>query len=166
MSIKTHVRHVHLLGVLGVFCLLGAAVPQAQREAPFNPLPLAKTLKCTFPIYVITNWENGEPLPAVRKPGAILAFQIDQIDTQESSARLVSTSGVGHLTAQLAGSSLHLMDIRPSGSLTITTVFAQESGDKKLKAVHTRANYLPISLPGFVSQPEVTQHYGECEIVS
>jgi hypothetical protein len=55
------------------------------------------------------------------------------------------------------------MDIRPEGSLTITTVFSQESRNRKLKAVYTRTDYLPISMPGFASQPEVSQQYGECE---
>jgi hypothetical protein len=58
------------------------------------------------------------------------------------------------------------MDIRPAGGLNITSVFQQVSRDQKLKAVYTRVDYLPISLPGYITQPEVSQHYGECEVGS
>ena len=50
-----------------------------------------------------------------------------------------------------------------TGSVNITTVFSQEARDKKMKAVHSRHDYLQMSLPGFVSEPTVSQYYGECE---
>jgi hypothetical protein len=78
---------------------------------------------------------------------------------------MVGVSSGQHVTASLSGSNLHIMDLRSSGSLTITTVFGQETKDGKLKAVHTRTDYLQMSLPGFLSEPEVAQYYGDCEIV-
>jgi hypothetical protein len=139
----------------------GAAPPPA---APANPLPNVKSLKCTFPISVSATWEAGEPTAAVKK-GGILTFQLDEIDTTESTANVTGLASGNHIVAQLSGWNLHFLDIRPTGSLTITTVFAQESRDKKLKAVHTRTDYLPVTIPGFQSKPDIFQYYGECEIL-
>ncbi len=48
--------------------------------------------------------------------------------------------------------------------LFATTVFAQETAPKKLKAVHSRHGYLQMSVGRFISEPSVSQNYGECEI--
>ena len=76
------------------------------------------------------------------------------------------TGGASFVTVKLTGSNIHFIDMRAGGAVTLTTVFSQESKDKKLKAVHTRTDYLQMSLPGFVSEPEVAQYYGDCEITS
>jgi hypothetical protein len=52
-----------------------------------------------------------------------------------------------------------------TGTLNITTVFVGEPNAKTFRAVHARHDYLPMSLPGFVSEPSVSQHYGTCETV-
>jgi hypothetical protein len=139
-----------------------ALLAQAQNSS-FNPLTGITSLNCTFPVSVSTTWKDGEPDAIVRK-APVLTFLIDQIDVGEGSARMVGVSSGQHVTASLSGSNLHIMDLRSSGSLTITTVFGQETKDGKLKAVHTRTDYLRYSVPGFVSQPDVSQHYGECEV--
>jgi hypothetical protein len=51
------------------------------------------------------------------------------------------------------------------GQLNVTTVFAQESVPGKLKAVHSRHGYLQMQVGKFISEPSVSQNYGECEIV-
>jgi hypothetical protein len=131
-------------------------------------LSTIKSLSCTFPVSVAGSWDKttGEAAVNVRK-SAILTFKFDQIDVSESSARFVGpTAAPEHIVAQLSGANLHFMDIRPAGTLAITSVFQQVSRDQKLKAVYTRVDYLPISLPGYVTAPEVSQHYGECEVGS
>ena len=50
-----------------------------------------------------------------------------------------------------------------TGTLNITTVFVGEPNARVFRAVHARHDYLPMSLPGFVSEPSVSQHYGTCE---
>jgi hypothetical protein len=57
------------------------------------------------------------------------------------------------------------MERSVTGTLNITTVFSGAEGAKTFRAVHTRHDYLPLSLPGFVSDPSVSQHYGICETV-
>ena len=155
-------RFVAILGSL----ILGVSTLSAQ-SSQFTMLGTIKSLTCVFPVAVSATWgETGEPNVAVKKT-AVLTFKFDQIDTTESSARFVGpTAAPEHVVAQMSGSNLHFMDIRPSGSLSITTVFGQYSRDQKLKAVYTRTDFLPISLPGFTSVPEVSQRYGECEVGS
>ena len=156
-----------VLGLLGIL-FLGAGSPAAQVSPTAPQLSTIKSLSCTFPISVVGSWDKttGEAQVNIRK-AAVLTFKFDQIDVSESSARFVGpTAAPEHIVAQLSGANLHFMDIRPAGSLAITSVFQQVSRDQKLKAVYTRVDYLPISLPGYVTSPDVSQHYGECEIGS
>ncbi|MBI4265270.1 MAG: hypothetical protein HY657_12910 [Acidobacteria bacterium] len=145
-----------------VSCLLAGGTLGAQDARP-NPLAAIKALKCSFPISAAGSWKEGEPQAQV-KTGPLLTFQYTEIDAAESTARVIGLASSGHVVAQLFGANLHFLDMRATGSLMLTTVFGQESRDRKLKAVYTRADYLPISVPGFVNTPEVSQHYGECEV--
>lgn len=140
--------------------LLATGAGQAQTP---NPLAAIRALKCTFPISASGTWKEGQPT-ALIKNGPVMAFQYTDIDTAESTANVVGLSSSGHVVAQLFGANLHFLEMRSTGSLMLTTVFSQETGPRKLKAVYTRADYLPISIPGFTNTPEVSQHYGECEI--
>jgi len=141
-----------------------AATSFAQGDQP-NRLPGVKRLKCQFTASAGGSWTNGEPQARVKNTG-VLSVEFSEIDTDESSARTGSVaSGTNHIVAQLRGWTLHFLDAEPDGGLNVTTVFSRESRDKKLKAVHTRTKYLPISVPGFVAEPEASQYYGECEIL-
>jgi hypothetical protein len=149
-------------GALVLFLFASAGL-DAQTPA-LNLLAAIKNLKCSFSMSASGTWQKGEPQARI-KMGPVTTFQYTEIDTAESTANVVGLASSGHVVAQLFGANLHFLEMRSTGSLMLTTVFAQESHDKKLKAVHTRADYLPISIPGFVTQPEVSQHYGECEIL-
>jgi hypothetical protein len=45
----------------------------------------------------------------------------------------------------------------------MVTVLAQKSPKGTLRAVRSRHDYLQMAIPGFVAEPNVSQHYGECE---
>jgi hypothetical protein len=151
--------------VVLLLMLLGVQAPAPAAPSPQALLAGAKSISCEFPVAVLTEWVNGEPQPKISR-ATTLKIAFDQIDTQESSARAIySTAGPEPIVAQLSGANLHFVDIRPSGSLTITTVFAQESHPMKLKAVYTQTDYLPIEIPGFATAPEVSQRFGECQVV-
>ena len=145
------------IGVL----FLGAASASTQSSAE-NPLQGPSSLSCVFSLQTSGSWVDGEPSAAVKQAGR-LELQFVDIDTAGGTAEVVGVSS-NHIVAQLSGWNLHFLDIRPAGSLTITTVFGQESRDGKLKAVHSRTDYLPVSIPGFSAQPDAFQYYGECEI--
>ena len=140
---------------------LGAADAPAQGSTD-NPLREITSLSCTFSLQASGSWVDGEPSAAVKQAG-VLSLRFIDIDTAESTAEVVGVSS-NDIVVQLSGWNLHFLDIRPAGSLSITTVFGQESRDGKLKAVHSRTDYLPVSIPGFAAQPDAFQYYGECEI--
>ena len=127
-----------------------------------NPLARVKSLKCQFSIYSSGSWKNGEPQAQIRQPEQ-LTLEVDEIDTDSGSARVTGTSGPADVVSLLTVSSLHFMERSVTGTLNITTVFVGEPNAKTFRAVHARHDYLPMSLPGFVSEPSVSQHYGTCE---
>jgi len=71
--------------------------------------------------------------------------------------------GTTHTTALLTQNSVHFMERTMAGSLTMVTVLAQKSPKGTLRAVRSRHDYLQMAIPGFVAEPNVSQHYGECE---
>ena len=158
------------VGIAILLALMGNSVTSAaqrgRRDGPqSNPqLAAVKGLKCSFQAAAGATWQDGAPQVTTKKTGT-LTITISEIDTTDGTAQLNGTGGVVFATAKLAGSNLHFLDMRPGGALTVTTIFAQESHDGRLKAVHTRTDYLAVSFPGFSSEPEVSQYYGDCEVV-
>jgi hypothetical protein len=148
-------------GTMLVFLISGSPAGMAQ-STDKNPLAAIKGLKCRFPVYSVGSWKNGAPAAEIRQ-GQEFTIDVDEIDTDSGTARVTGTAGATHVTALLTISSLHFMERTVTGTLTITTVFASEGGAKKFRAVHSRHDYLPMSLPGYVSEPSVSQNYGECE---
>jgi hypothetical protein len=148
--------------------LQAIAAPTAAAQAPPS-LATIRSLSCSFPVSVSVTWKGSEPQPEVKR-SAMLTFKIDEIDAQDGSALFIASApGMKpdeHLVAQLSGSSLHFLDIRPDGELNITTVFAKVSGARKLRAVYTQTAYVQFALPDNLAEPDVTQRYGECEIRS
>ena len=106
--------------------------------------------------------------PSAEVTPATLSMQFDAIDTQEGTANVtdVSTSAAGapHITVRLLSDSLHFLAMNISGSVYLTTVFAdKDRAGGKFKAVHTRHEFTAIRLTGWTSRPE--QYYGQCEAI-
>ena len=149
---------------VAVSMALALATGAGAQTTDKNPLAQVKALKCRFTIYASGAWAKTtqEPSAQVRQPET-LTLEIDEIDTDSGSGRVTGTAGPADVTALLTISSLHFMERSVTGTLNITTVFAGDPGAKTFRAVHTRHDYLPLSLPGYVSDPSVSQHYGICE---
>jgi hypothetical protein len=139
-----------------------SAVPVAAQSTDKNPLAHVKSFKCTFPLYSAGAWKSGEPQAQIKQADQF-TLTIDDIDTDSGSGRVTGTAGPVEVTALLTVSSLHFMERSVTGTLNITTIFVSEGGGKKFRAVHSRHDYLPMSIPGFTSEPTVTQNYGTCE---
>jgi hypothetical protein len=152
-------RRFAAAAVVVLFSSQGAFAQSADR----NPLAFVKSLKCKFPVYSTGSWKNGEPQAQV-KQAQEFSLQIDEIDVDGGTANVHATAGLIHVTALLTVSSLHFMERSVTGTLNITTVFVPESGAQQARAVHSRHDYLPMSIPGFVSEPTVSQNYGTCEL--
>lgn len=143
--------------------VLAFALTAAAQTTEKNPLAQVKHLKCQFSVYASGSWTKAqEPQAQVRQPET-LQLEIDEIDADSGSGRVTGTAGPAEVTALLTISSLHFMERSVTGTLNITTVFSGDPGAKTFRAVHTRHDYLPMSLPGFQSEPSVSQHYGVCE---
>lgn len=123
-----------------------------------------KTLKCTFSVQSRATWVDGVPQAQIRM-GPTLTFQYNEVNPSESSANVEGLASEGHVVVQLVGANMHFLEMKNTGGLMLTTVFGQVTTNRKLKAIYTRADFLPISVPGFENSPEVSQHYGECEIL-
>jgi hypothetical protein len=133
----------------------------AQTADPPNPLATVKALRCRFPVATSGTWKEGTPVANTRTQELLLS--VDNIDVQDATAEVRGTAGRVFVSAVLSGWSLYFVE-NAVGQLNVTTVFAQETGPKKLKAVHSRHGYLQMTVGRFISEPSVSQNYGECEI--
>ena len=134
------------------------AHPAAQSADKKNPLAGITTLKCSFPVAVAGSWKDWTP-KAELQSAPPLTLVIEEIDIDGGTARIGST----HTTALLTQNSVHFMERTMAGSLTMITVLSQKSPKGTLRAVRSRHDYLQMSIPGFVAEPNISQHYGECE---
>lgn len=153
--------------LFGVGAALAAAVvlvssaAGAQTAEPSNPLTSIKSLKCRFPAATSAVWKGGQAIAQTRVQE--LYFDINEIDVEDGTAEIRGTAGRAFVTAVLSGWSIYFVE-NSVGQLNVTTVFAQEAGPKKLKAVHSRHGYLQMQVGKFISEPAVSQNYGECEM--
>jgi hypothetical protein len=156
---KTACAHLLVLALLVLARPLSAAA--RQDSEPPNPLTTVKALKCRFPAATTATWKDGQPVAQTKTQE--LLFEISEIDVEDGTAEYRGTAGRAFVTAVLSGWSLYFVE-NAVGQLNVTTVFAQEASAKKLKAVHSRHGYLQMSVGRFISEPSVSQNYGECEI--
>jgi hypothetical protein len=147
------------VAALAVFA--SATAIWAQTADPPNPLTTVKSLRCRFPVATSGTWKDGMPVATNRTQELLLS--VDNIDVQDGTAEVRGTAGRVFVSAVLSGWSLYFVE-NAVGQLNVTTVFAQETGPKKLKAVHSRHGYLQMTVGRFISEPSVSQNYGECEI--
>jgi hypothetical protein len=155
-------RRVLILAAAMVTVVWAPLRAQQQPAEPPNVLPTVKALKCRFPAATTATWKNGE-VQAQTKMQEML-FTISDIDVQDGTAEFLGTAGRSYVTAVLSGWSMYFVE-SSVGQLNVTTVFAQEASPKKLKAVHSRHGYLQMQVGRYISEPSVSQNYGECEVV-
>jgi hypothetical protein len=113
-------------------------------------------------VAVSGTWKNGEAVATPRTQELLIT--VTEIDVSDGTAEVAGTAGKAFVSAVLSGWSLYFVE-NGVGQLNVTTVFAQESVPGKLKAVHSRHGYLQMQVGKFISEPSVSQNYGECEIV-
>lgn len=138
-----------------------AAAAAAQTAEPTNPLTTVKALKCRFPAAATAAWKDGAPVVQTRSQE--MAFEVTAIDVQDATAEIRGNTGRIYVSAVLSGWSLYFVE-NSVGALNVTTVFAQESAPKTLKAVHSRHGYIQMQVGRYIAEPSVSQSYGECAI--
>jgi hypothetical protein len=153
-------------------CVLLIAIIASRLHAQATPpgaLASVQRLKCAFTQKVVGNWDK-DAVPTAELSAAKLAMVFDAIDTQDGTANVLDVSapdaGAPHITVRLLASNLHFMAMNISGSVYLTTVFADRDSTASgtFKAVHTRHEFTPTRLTGWTSRPE--QYYGQCQMVN
>jgi len=148
--------------------LVGACASLAGGSAPAqNPPParlaLVRSLRCVFSTAASGVWEGGTATVRPRT-GVTLRLEIHSIDTRDGTAVLSGApESASFLVAQLLGWTLHFVQTSATGGLAVTSVFARESRDGKLKAMHSRSSFVPAGGQDAVTEPEAQQYYGDCE---
>lgn len=158
-------RQALVVVVVGVAMLVDQSRLRAQDKPPAdppNPLTTVKALNCRFPSATTATWKEGQAVAQTRTQE--LQLSVENIDVQDATAEVRGTGSKAFVSAVLSGWSLYFVE-NGVGQLNVTTVFAQEASPKKLKAVHSRHGYLQMQVGRFISEPAVSQNYGECEIV-
>jgi hypothetical protein len=133
---------------------VGQVTPLQQRLAK------ASSLTCAFASIATGTWKDGVPSAEV-KP-ATFKMSFTEIDAGDGTARATGNFGDSTVVVRYVNDYLHLMQIYGAGPLYTTTVFARETKDGRLMAVHTRHEYVDVILPGFTSRPEM--YLGDCAI--
>jgi hypothetical protein len=152
-----------------VLFVLALGIPAAHAQTP-APVALANVqrLKCTFTQKALGTWDK-DAVPTAELTAAKLSMVFDAIDTQDGTANVVQVSapdaGAPHITVRLLADNLHFMAMNISGSVYLTSVFAdrESRAGGSFKAVHTRHEFTPTRLTGWTSRPE--QYYGQCEVI-
>ena len=159
-------RHVRT-PILAAFVALAATAPHAQAPGPVA-LANVQRLKCAFTQKAIGTWDK-DSLPAIEMAPAKLSMVFDAIDTQDGTANVVDVTapdaGAPHITVRVLADNLHFLAMNISGSVYLTTVFADRASRAggNFKAVHTRHEFTATRLSGWTSRPE--QYYGQCEVL-
>ncbi len=163
--IQPMVRHLRT-PILALFVALGMQTPHAQM--PSVALANVQRLKCAFTHKALGTWEK-DLAPVVEMTPAKLSMVFDAIDTQDGTANVLDVTapdaGAPHITVRVLANNLHFLAMNISGSVYLTTVFAdrESRAGGNFKAVHTRHEFTPTRLTGWTSRPE--QYYGQCEVL-
>lgn len=133
----------------------------SAQNAPQGTLAKARSIKCTFPSMAVGTWGATQPEAKLKPANLVLEFV--NINADEATAELKSVYGKYDIIVRYADGYLHFIQSFFNGPLHTTTVLEKKTAGGKLKAMHSRHEYMDFALPGSTSSPE--QYYGECEIV-
>jgi hypothetical protein len=146
------------LTVLFVSCV--ATGLTAQRSALQQRLAGATSLRCTFSTVATGTWTEGVPAAATRPAKLTLNFK--DVNVDEGTADAEATFGGSFVVVRHTTDYLHLMQSHSAGPLYTTTIFARESKEGRMIAVHTRHEFTDVSVAGFTSRPET--YLGDCAV--
>ena len=147
-----------LLTILFLCPLVGEASAQAR---PFQQrLAAATKVQCEFSMVLTGTWTDGVP-QAASKP-ARLTVGFANVNVDEGTADAQAAMGGSFVVVRHSHDYLHLMQTHSAGPLYTTTVFARESKDGRMIAVHTRHEYTDVAVAGFTSRPET--YLGDCAV--
>lgn len=148
-----------LVGIAAAACSL-AARGLAQAPDPMARLGGARTVRCEFSTMAVGDWKDGVAQTATRS--ATLSLRFESVDVDGGTAEAVGPFGPSEINVRVTGNALHFMQSFREGPLYLTTVIGRPTKDGRWPAVHTRHEYMDVSLPGYTSRPE--QDDGSCAV--
>jgi hypothetical protein len=141
--------------VLVVAAVAGAdGWAQSRTRGPLNEV---RSLKCSFPAAATTEWRNGAPVTVTANEE--FGFEIDTINIQRRTARIVGSRGTAEASAFLTDTSLNVIEQTPIGNFILTSIFTAGGDGTRLMAVHSR------HLGDLAAPPSASQYYGTCDVV-
>ena len=103
------------------------ACRRRHAQTPASRWPNVQRLKCTFTHKALGTWDK-DLSPAVEMTPAKLSMVFDAIDTQDGTANVIDVTapdaGAPHITVRVLANNLHFLAMNISGSVYLTTVFA------------------------------------------
>lgn len=145
---------------LTALILAHAGAASAQSRDLQQRLSAATRVDCSFTTVTTGTWDDDTASAAVES--AELEASFFDINTGEGTAEAEGPFGTTYIIVRYTRGYLHFMQMSDDGPLHLTTILAQETAGGRMKAVHTRHEYLPTQLPGFTSRPEM--YLGDCEV--
>jgi hypothetical protein len=140
----------------------GAAAPASDAQ---TLLAGANALRCTFTMSTRATWnKEGAVQTPIRRTGR-LVVTIQNINPGSGSALLITTPINKDLTLLQDERNRYFLDAG-GGKVTVTTVMGDFSTGQKFKASHSIHDFTLIEVASFRSEPEVVQHWGDCEITT
>lgn len=144
------------IGICAVLCgcmTMTSAKQLSPEPGATRALFAARSLKCAFGTYASTDLkEDGLPKTGKQDFG----FQIDAIDYQKTSARIIGNAGADDLVVLRGDSSVSFVERTPSGAVNLTTVFGWRDQAGRFKSVHSRHTA--------IAGPSPSQNYGYCQV--
>lgn len=142
-----------------------ASAQEAPNTNPVTRLDNITAVTCTFPASTRVTWgKDAAPPTATVRGGQPLTVKVEQIEPGDGMG-VITAPTMADAIVQLYGWNLHVMEPSRSGRLLMLTIFGRESVGGKLKAAYTTTDYLPVDLPGFITEPTAAQYYGECDVI-
>lgn len=148
---------------VGAALIVLAAAAHAQSGGLEARLEGASRIECRFSARATGNWDD-DTAPSASVDSADLEATFFDINAAEGTAEAEGDFGTSFIVVRYAQGYLHFMQMANTGPLRLTTVLARETAEGRLKAIHTRHEYLPTQLPGFTSRPEM--YVGDCALIS
>jgi hypothetical protein len=149
-----------LLFVSTAFAVAAAPLALAQSRALQQRLATAIRVECSFTTLATGDWTGATSQASVKPVEQAAVFH--NINVDEGTAEAGSELGDSFISVRYATGYLHFMQISGAGPLYVTTVFAQETENGRLKAVQIRLEYARTAMPGYTSRPEM--YVGNCAV--
>jgi hypothetical protein len=161
------IRCAAIAAILGVATAASAQDPSIpDNKNPITRLDNITGVTCTFPVSVNVTWGKDAAPPTTRvraAGGPVLTVKVESLDPAGATGEFTSPSRAEAVVHQY-GWNMHIMEPSRTGRMMLLTIFGRVSTGERLKAVFSRSDYLPIDLPGFASEPDASQYYGDCEV--